>query len=123
MGCTDRKIGPGLLSTARRTPPLLYHNSPHLSIGILNKNKKNNWWFSPPIITQIRKRVAVFLVGNIIEKLSVVATITTSHIICGFLPHMGAPHALLFCGLRFRTNETSSTIFQSQSSSSQGALP
>jgi len=105
-----------------------------LSIGILNKNKKNNWWFSPPIITQIRERVAVFLVGNIIEKLSVVATVTTSHIICGFLSHMGAPHTSIFCG-GFRTLKTSpisnhGTVSRtgkssnhSQSSSSQGALP
>jgi hypothetical protein len=109
MGYTDRKIGPGLLSTARRTPPLLYHNSPHLSIGILNKNKKNNWWFSPPIITQIRKGVAVFdFFVYRVEKLTIITAITRSHIICGFLPHMEAGRTI--------------PLFQSQSSSSQGAL-
>jgi hypothetical protein len=48
--------------------------------------------------------------GQFIIKFHVLATITAGYVRSGFCPHVGAVHTTLF-------------DFQSQSSSSQGALP
>ena len=52
--------------------------------GFVNRHftQKNNWWFSPPIISKVGKGVFVFV---FLEKTAVFATITTGYIVRSFL--------------------------------------
>lgn len=68
-------------------PSLLYHTPARMSIGNLYKNKKNNWWFSPPIISKVSKGVFIFV---FFEEFPIFATVTASHIIKSFLPAVSA---------------------------------
>ena len=83
----DREIGPPHSFPARRTPLLLYHIEASLSIGKPHKNKKNDWWFLPPIISKVGKGV---FVPVFLEETTILATVTTGHIVRGVHHEMDA---------------------------------